>query len=93
MTERIAMRASTAVSKCGWICELLRDAGKHGARRKEHEAEMSHGVQKQDGQHDGARFKPGKRRHQIELGRDAENEGAEKKVDSENIHLRSTMPV
>jgi hypothetical protein len=39
------------------------------------------------------RFKPGKRRHQIELGRDAENEGAEKKVDSENIHSRSPMPV
>jgi hypothetical protein len=75
------------VADGGRVCELRGDAGKDGARRKKHQAEVAHGVQQKNGEHDQARLEPRKRRNEIKLGCDREDDRAQHQIDGEDIHL------
>ena len=44
------------IAQCGRIRELQRDAGKDGARRQKHQAEVPERMQQKDGQQYGARL-------------------------------------
>src|SRR6266496_2479158 len=74
------------VTKGRWIGELWSYAGVGASGCQEHQAEVAESVQQQNREQDGPRSQLVESWKQIDLGRGPEHQGAEEKIDREDIH-------